>query len=107
MVFTSVVEMRGGGSGGLNPPKCARKCANFRNMKANVQILDRKTPQMFYPISPTDLRNNRPARSIMGTSVKAHKQSHNEAASVFLHLKKVPSHFLNKCHFFQTSHMQL
>ena len=33
-----------GGSGGLNPPKCARKCANFRNLKANVQILDRKTP---------------------------------------------------------------
>ena len=45
MVFTSVVEMRGGGgSGGVKPPKCARKCANFRNMKANVQILDRKTP---------------------------------------------------------------
>ena len=47
----------GGGSGGLTPPppKCARKCANFRNLKANVQILDRKTPppQMVYPISPT------------------------------------------------------
>ena len=34
----AVVEMRGGA------PKCARKCANFRNLKANVQILDRKTP---------------------------------------------------------------
>ena len=34
----------GGSGGGLNPPKCARKCANFRNLKANVQILDRKTP---------------------------------------------------------------
>ena len=45
----------GGGVRGLNPPKCARKCANFRNLKANVQILDRKTPppQMVYPISPT------------------------------------------------------
>ena len=40
-----MVEIRGGGSGGLPPPpKCARKCANFRNLKANVQILDRKTP---------------------------------------------------------------
>ena len=40
-----VVEMRGGGGGGGGkPPKCARKCANFRNLKANVQILDRKTP---------------------------------------------------------------
>ena len=41
-----MVEMRGGGGqGGLNPPpKCARKCANFRNLKANVQILHRKTP---------------------------------------------------------------
>ena len=41
-----VVEMRGGGgSGGVKPPpKCARKCANFRNLKANVQILDRNTP---------------------------------------------------------------
>ena len=45
-----VVEMRGGGggggggSGGLNPRKCASKRANFRNLKANVQILDRKTP---------------------------------------------------------------
>ena len=51
-----VVEMRGGGGGGqgVKPPKCARKCANFRNLKANVQILDRKTPpQMVYPISPT------------------------------------------------------
>ena len=46
-----MVEMRGGQ--GVKPPKCARKCANFRNLKANVQILDRKTPQMFYPISPT------------------------------------------------------
>ena len=51
----SVVEMRGGGvGGGVKPPKCARKCANFRNLKANVQILDRKTPPMVYPISPTD-----------------------------------------------------
>ena len=51
----SVVEIRGGGGqgGGVKPPKCARKCANFRNLKANVQILDRKTPQMVYPISPT------------------------------------------------------
>ena len=48
----AVVEMRGG-QGGLNPPKCARKWANFRNLKANVQILNRKTPQMVYPISPT------------------------------------------------------
>ena len=40
-----VVEMRGGGGqGGYPHPKCARKCANFRNLKANVQILDRKTP---------------------------------------------------------------
>ena len=30
--------------GGVKPPRCARKCANFRNMKANVQIVDRKTP---------------------------------------------------------------
>ena len=52
-----MVEMKGGGgSGGYPPPQCARKCANFRNLKANVHILDRKTPpppQMVYPISPT------------------------------------------------------
>ena len=41
-VSEAVVEMRGGG--GVPPPKCARNCANFRNLKANVQILDRKTP---------------------------------------------------------------
>ena len=35
---------RNGGGRGVKPPKCARKCANFRNLKANVQILDRKTP---------------------------------------------------------------
>ena len=40
--------MRGGGGQGVTPPpKCARKCANFRNLKANVQILDRKTPKWF------------------------------------------------------------
>ena len=39
-----MVEMRGSGGGVTPPPKCARKCANFRNLKANVQILDRKTP---------------------------------------------------------------
>ena len=43
-----------GGGGVVKPPKCARKCANLRNLKANVQILDRKTPPpMVYPISPT------------------------------------------------------
>ena len=53
--FSSVVlrSVRNeGGQGGLNPPKCARKCANFRNLKANVQILDRKTPPN---VSPTGL----------------------------------------------------
>ena len=39
----------GGGYGGLNTPKCARKCANSRNIKANVQILDRKTPPNVLP----------------------------------------------------------
>ena len=50
-----MVEIRGGGVRGVNPPppQCARKCANLRNLKANVQILDKKTPQMVYPISPT------------------------------------------------------
>ena len=39
-----VVEMRGVRGLTPPPPKCARKCANLRNLKANVQILDRKTP---------------------------------------------------------------
>ena len=61
IVLTSGRNEGVGGVCVLNPPKCARKCANFRNLKANVQILDRKIPppQMVYPISPTGTDNDK------------------------------------------------
>ena len=50
----AVVEMRGGGSGGYPPPPNVQRTLAFMLSRETLQkILDRKTPQMFYPISHT------------------------------------------------------